>query len=75
MNSVRRVTTGWIGGHAEHHGVAHHIVHLVALEHGLHQRERRRRFRDGLDTREQLHACVTARRGYDAREELLTRAR
>ena len=44
------------GGDAEHHRVADDVVHLVALEHGLRQREGDGRLRGGVDARHHLHA-------------------
>ena len=62
------------GGDAEHHRVAHDVVHLVGLQDGLSQRERHRRFRGRLDTRQQLDAHVTARGADDARQKLVAAA-
>ena len=47
---------------AEHHRVADDVVHLVALEDRLRERQRDRRLGGRLDARQQLHAHVAARR-------------
>ena len=47
-------------GDAEHHRVADDVVHLVAFEDGLRERQRDGRLGGRLDARQQLHAHVAA---------------
>ncbi len=62
------------GGDAKHDGIPHDVVHLVAFQDGLHERERNRRLGGRLDTRQQLHAHVAPLRGDDLREEFQSAA-
>ena len=58
--------------HAEHHGVADHVVHLVALQNGLHERHRHRQFVSRLDARQKLEADIAADCANDPGQVFLT---
>ena len=55
---------------AQHHGVPYDIVHFVALEDRLHEREMDARFARRIDARHELHANVAAGRADHTRHEL-----
>ena len=54
--SLRRGDDRLNRGDAHHHRVAHHVVHLVALEHRLRQRDRDARLRRGRGLGVEPHA-------------------
>ena len=56
---------------AHHHGVANHIVHLVALEHGLRQRDGDTRLWNGVAAGPDPDARAILRHGSDNRVELV----
>jgi hypothetical protein len=59
---------------AEHHRIANHIVHLVAFEHGLRERDGDVRLGRRIDARHELQAHVAAQHARDLRDPLVAAA-
>ena len=72
--SVARADDRLDGGDAQHDRIAHDVIHLLALEHRLHERDGDRRLHRRVDAGQQLQGDVASRRGDDACKELVPAA-